>query len=152
MKAKPEDAMVLDPAVFAKVVLLGIAAGEDARQGEPMSVDGVEADGSLSLLQVPDNPHSRAAFAIKREFAHDESAFRGALARFNALMNLFSRNSLGPWAQIRDGGRTAMHPAVVDVASSMRLSANGRFAPRKFNAAVADVAARLYPDLEGWSE
>ena len=151
MKAmRAEDAMILEPAEFAKVVLAGIAAGESAQQGDPLSVDRVESDGSLSVMQIPDSPHSRAAFAIKREFPHDEKAFRSALARFNALMNLFSRNALGPWAQIRDGGRTAMHPAVIDVASSMRLSSNGHFAPRKFTMAVADVARRLYPNLHGW--
>ena len=147
---RPENAVVLEPSVFARVVLAGIAAGESTPQSDPPSVERIESDGSLSMLRVPDSPHSRAAFAIKREFPHDESAFRGGLARFNALMNLFSRNALGPWTQIRDGGRTAMHPAVIDVASNMRLSANGRFAPRKFTAAVAAVAQRLYPDLQGW--
>jgi hypothetical protein len=140
----------LEPLLFAKVVLAGIAAGESTEQGDPLAVDRVEADGSLSMLQIPDGPHSRAAFAIKREFPHDEKAFRGALARFNALMNLFSRNALGPWAQLRESGNTAMHPAVIDVASSMRLSSNGRFAPRKFTAAVAEVAQQLYPDLPDW--
>ena len=151
MKAmRTADAMSLEPSVFARVVLAGIAAGEDAQQGDPLAVDRVEADGSLSMLQVPDSPHSRAAFAIKREFPHDEKAFRGALARFKALMNLFSRNALGPWAKTRDGGHTALHPAVIDVASNMRLSSNGRFAPRKFTSAVAEVAQQLYPDLRGW--
>jgi len=150
MRARSEDAVSLDPGVFANVVLIGIAAGETAAQGDPLSSERLEADGTVSMLQVPDSPHSRAAFAIKREFADDEVAFRSALARFNALMNLFARNALGPWSQIRDGGRTAMHPAVIDVASSMRLSTNGHFAPRKFVTAVADVARRLYPDLQGW--
>ena len=151
MKAmRAEDAMILEPRVFARVVLAGIAAGESLHQDDPLSVERVGSDGSLSMLQVPDSPHSRAAFAIKREFAHDEKAFRGALARFNALMNLLSRNALGPWAQVREGGRTAMHPAVIDVASSMRVSANGRFAPRKFTLAVAETAQQLYPDLQGW--
>ena len=153
MKAKrAADAVRLEPIVFAKVVLAGIAAGEGAAQGDPLSTDRIEADGSLSLLKIPDSPHSRAAFAIKREFPHDARAFRAALARFNALMNLFSRNALGPWAQLRENGSTAMHPAVIDVASSMRLSANGRFAPRKFSAAVAAVARQLYADLPGWPQ
>ena len=145
-----EDAAVLEPAVFAKVVLAGIAAGESEQHGDTLSTDRLEADGSLSMLQIPDSPHSRAAFAVKREFPHDEQRFRSALARFNALMNLLSRDALGPWAQLRAGGRTAMHPAVIDVASSMRLSANGGFAPRKFTAAVAETAQRLYRDLQGW--
>ena len=102
MKAmRTADAISLEPSVFAKVVLAGIAAGEGAQQGDPLSVDRVEADGSLSMLQVPDSPNSRAAFAIKRQFPHDEKAFRGALARFNALMNLFSRNALVARAQWR---------------------------------------------------
>ena len=147
---RPEDAMSLPPALFAKVVLAGIAAGESAQQGDPLSLDRVEPDGSLSMLQVPDSPHSRAAFAIKREFVDNEGAFRAALARFNALIKLLSRNALGPWTKVRDGGSTAMHPAVIDVASNMRLSPNGRFAPRKFTIAVADVARRLYPDLQDW--
>lgn len=150
MRPRAEDAVSLDPRVFANVVLVGIAAGENAVSGDPLSTERLETDGSVSMLKVPNSPHSRAAFAIKREFADDEVAFRSALARFNALMNLFARNTLGPWSQIRDGGRTAMHPAVIDVASSMRLSTNGHFAPRKFVHAVADVARRLYPNLQGW--
>ncbi len=150
MRTAAEDAVSLDPKVFAEVVLVGIAAGEVTAQGDALSGERLEADGTVSMLQVPNSPHSRAAFAIKREFADDEVAFRSALARFNALMNLLARDALGPWTQTRASGRTAMHPAVIDVASNMRLSSNGRFAPRKFVTAVADIARRLYPDLQGW--
>jgi hypothetical protein len=151
MKAlRAEDATILDPIVFAKVVLAGIAAGESGGPQQAVSVPQVEADGSPSMLQVPDNPHSRAAFAIKREFPDDERAFRSALARFHALMNLFARDALGSWSQTRESGRTAMHPAVIDAACRMRLSANGHFAPRKFVLMVSEIAQQLYPDLEGW--
>ena len=151
MKARrAEDAITLDPGVFAKVVVVGIAAGETSDSGQPLSIEQLEADGSPSMLQVPDSPMSRAAFAIKREFPDDDVAFRSALARFNALMNLFSRDALGAWSQVREGGRTGMHPALIDAASQMKLSANGHFAPRKFLAMVQQIAQQLYPDLQGW--
>ena len=147
---RAEDAIALQPSLFAKVVVAGIAAGETSESGQPMSIEQVEVDGSPSMLQVPDSPMSRAAFAIKREFPNDDQAFRSALARFNALMNLFSRDALGQWSQVREGGRTGMHPALIDAASQMRISQNGYFAPRKFLAMVAEIAQQLYPDLEGW--
>ncbi len=141
--------MALDPRVFARAVVVGLAAGEGAG-GQSVSAERLGEDGTLSVLEVPDSPHSRAAFALKRHFAGDPAAFESALRRFRALMHLFSRGALGPYARSRDGERTALHPAVIDVASQMRLSDNGRFAPRKFLAAVARQARERYPDLRGW--
>ncbi len=139
----------LNPEVFAGAVLAGLAAGESGA-GPGVAAERVGADGSLTVLEVPDSPHGRAAFALKRHFAGDEAAFRSAHARFRALMHLFAGGALGPWTRARDGGRTALHPAVIDVASRMRLSDNGRFAPRKFLDAVARAARESYPDLAGW--
>ena len=139
----------LDPALFADAVLVGLAAGE-APGGEAVALDHREPDGSVSLLQVPDSPHSRAAFALKRRFPDDDAAFRSALARFRALMHLFSRNALSRWSKLREGGRTALHPAVIDVAASMRLAGNGHFPPRKFDQAVERTARERYAGLQGW--
>lgn len=147
--ARPDQAPALDPALFAGAVLAGIAAGESGA-GEPLSVDRMEADGSVSVTQLPDSPHSRAAFALKRHFGDDDATFRSAWARFQALMDLFSRGTLEAWARPGEGSRSALHPAVIDVASHMRLSANGHFAPRKFLDTVATTARERYPDLEGW--
>jgi len=146
---RAQDAPALDAGVFARAVIAALAAGESA-DGEAAALDRLEADGSVSLLDVPDTPHGRAAFALKRHFAGDEAAFRGALPRFRALMDLFSRGTLGEWVRSGDGGRSALHPAVLDVASQMRLSRNGRFAPRKFLDEVQRTAASRYPELAGW--
>jgi len=148
-RKRTRDTPVLEPAVFAQAVLAGLAAGESAG-GDPVAVDQVASDGSVSMLQVPDSPHGRAAFALKRHFGNDERAFRAALARFRALMDLFSRGALQRWCRQQDGERTALHPAVIDVASQMRLSDNGRFPPRKFAAAVLEAARVHYPQL--WND
>jgi len=146
---RAQDVPPLDPGTFARAVIAALSAGEDAG-GDAASVDRLEADGSISLLQVPDTPHGRAAFALKRHFAGDETAFHSALPRFRALMDLFARGTLGEWARAGDGGRSALHPAVIDVASRMRLSRNGRFAPRKSLDAVEHGAASQYPELASW--
>jgi len=151
-RARRGEAEALDPALFARAVVAGLAAGE-AAPGDgaaPVAVDGVAPDGGVSLLQLPDGAYARAAFALKRLFAGDPARFRSAYARFRALMDLFARGVLEPWTRPRGAGRTALHPAVIDVASRMRLSDNGRFAPRKFARAVEETARMHYPDLEGW--
>ena len=124
--------------MFARAVIAGL--------------DRLEADGSVSMLQVPDTPHGRAAFALKRHFAGDDAGFQSALPRFRALMDLFSRGVLAGWMRAGDGGRSSLHPAVLDVASHMRLSRNGRFAPRKFLDEVQRAAAAQYPELAGWQD
>ncbi len=137
--------------MFARAVIAGLAAGESAG-GDAAALDRLEADGSVSMLQVPDTPHGRAAFALKRHFAGDDAGFQSALPRFRALMDLFSRGALAGWMRAGDGGRSSLHPAVLDVASRMRLSRNGRFAPRKFLDEVERAAAAHYPELAGWQD
>ena len=78
---------------------------------------------------------------------HD--AARAAAGADQAIV--LSRGTLADWARVREGGRSALHPAVIDVASRMRLSRNGRFAPRKFLDAVARTAAQAYPELADWT-
>lgn len=146
---KPEQALVFEPREFAGLVLLGISAGE-AAEDEPLEVATPAAGSTLDLLQVPDNPYSKATFALRRHFAGDDRRFASALMRFRAFMSLLSRGALGDWVRVGDGGRTAIHPAVLDVASAHRLSGNGRFPPRKFLAAVAEVAETHYRDLPDW--
>lgn len=143
------DAVALEPAVFAQAVTVGLAAGESGTGG-PVTIDRPAADGSVSVMEIPDSPYTRAAFALKRHFPDDEKTFASALSRFRALMDLFSRGALSTWSRRRGEERSALHPAVIDVASQMRLSSNGRFAPRKFEAAVARAARENYPDLEDW--
>jgi hypothetical protein len=145
------DVAPLDAGVFARAVIAALAAGEAGGAGASLSVDGTDETGGVSMLQLPDTAHARAAFALKRHFAHDAVAFASALPRFRALMDLFSRGTLADWARVREGGRSALHPAVIDVASRMRLSRNGRFAPRKFLDAVARTAAQAYPELADWT-
>lgn len=139
----------LPPAVFAEAVTVGLAAGETGAGG-PLTAHRPAADGSVSVVELPASPHGRAAFALKRHFAADEAAFASALARFRALMHLFSRGALARWSRRTGQDRSALHPAVIDVASRMRLSDNGRFPPRKFDAAVAKTAAEHYPELKDW--
>jgi hypothetical protein len=146
---RPEQAMAFDAAEFARVVMIGIAAGESGDDAS-LVVDRPAPDGSVEVLEVPDNPHSKAAFALRRHYARDDRAFASALMRFRAFMGLLARGGLEGWVQRRSGGRLAIHPAALDVASQLKISRNGRFAPRKFQQAMAEVAAVHYRDLEGW--
>lgn len=146
---KPEQAQAFDGREFAQAVMLGIAAGEST-QGEPVVVDAPAADGTVEVLQVPDNPYSKATFALRKHFSEDDRAFSSALMRFRAFMNLLNRGALDDWIQRRDGERMAIHPAALDVASQLKMSKNGRFPPRKFQQAVAEVIRVHYPHLKGW--
>lgn len=141
--------MAFDARDFAHIVMLGIAAGE-AGDGEPLVVDAPKPDGTVEVLEVPDNPYSKATFALRKHFRGDDLAFASAVMRFRAFMNLLSRGALEKWVQRRDGERLAIHPAALDVASQLKISRNGRFAPRKFQQAVAEVARVHYTRLEGW--
>ena len=141
----------LDAGAFARAVIAALAAGEAAGEVGAVSLDRPDPAGGVSVLQVPDTAHARAAFALKRHFAQDKKAFASALPRFRALMDLYSRGLLAQWARDAVGGRSALHPAVIDVASRMRLSRNGRFAPRKFLDAVARTAEQAYPELADWN-
>ena len=142
----PETAQPIDPREFAQAVLLGIAAGESPGGGD-YTVDRPNANGSVDITEIPDNPYSKATFALRRHYRDDDHAFASALMRFRALMSLLGRGALQQWVHCHPRGRIAIHPAALDVASQMRLSKNGRFAPRKFLNAVAETAHRHYPQF-----
>jgi len=90
--------------------------------------------------------------ALKRHYREDEKRFLSALFRFSALMELISKNALGAWmrSSIRREGASRIHPAVLDVASRMRLSKNGRFALNKFLESVEETAHAHYGNLPEW--
>jgi len=104
-------------------------------------------------------PWQKAADAIAELFVHDQASFRPAMLRFQALMDLYVHDTLSPW--IRPSAAAGMgpsaqkagddiHPAVIDVAATMRLSANGRFAPRKFIESVERNVELNYQDFSPW--
>lgn len=101
---------------------------------------------------VAPSPWKRAALALERHFGDDEETCHSALMRFVALMDLYTRGALGPW--VRSSGRgdagTDIHPAVLDVASRMRLARNGRLPPSKFLDEVESIARERYADLAEW--
>ncbi len=154
-KQRPENARVLEPAMFAMDFQLAIVAGERPQDLEdPAEAGGLEelvGDDGLPL-QLSDTPYNRAAIALKRRYADDREGFASAFYRFRALMDLISKDALGVWARssIRRQGALRIHPAVLDVASEMRLSKNGKFAARKFIDAVEDLARERYPELAEW--
>lgn len=154
-RQRPEDAVALEAAEFAEVFQLAILAGE-----RPQELDGEAATGPAEELlgddglplQLSDTPYNRAAIALKRRYGNDRAGFASAFYRFRALMDLISKDALGAWARssIRRQGALRIHPAVLDVASDMRLSKNGRFALKKFFTEVEIVARERYPDLAEW--
>lgn len=152
---RPEDAPVLEPAEFAQAFQLAIVAGERPQDLDQQSATGEHEElvGDDGLpLQLSDTPYNRAAMALKRRYGEDRIQFASAFYRFRALMDLISRDVLGVWARssIKRAGALRIHPAVLDVASEMRLSKNGKFASRKFVEAVKTLARERYPDLPEW--
>lgn len=154
-KQRPENARPLEPAEFARAFQLAIVAGERPQDLEDASASDPQEEllGDDGLpLQLSDTPYNRAAAALKRRYAEDRTLFASTFYRFRALMELISRDALGAWARssIRRQGALRIHPAVLDVASDMRLSRNGKFASRKFLDAVETLARERYPDLPEW--
>ena len=122
------------PAEFGIAFQLALDAGQDARNATSSS------------------PYERAGFALKRYFADRTHECVSAESRFCALMDLYTRDVLAGWVRLGAGasGRTEIHPAVLDVASRLRLASNGKFPVRKFIQQVTETAARNYADLEQW--
>ena len=138
MKHLPaDDAEVFPPDRFARLVLVAITSGEhNPGEEEAGHVDALAADGSTIRVPVSDNPYQRAAAALSEHFMDDESGLKSLMWRFGALMNLLERKVLQRWIKQDENQSMRIHPAVLDVASYMRLSRNGRFAQKKFVQAV----------------
>lgn len=142
----------MDAAEFAEAFELAVIAGERPQELEDASGE-LEVSGSDGHpIRLSDTPYNRAGYALKRRYGEDQAGFESALYRFRALMELISKDALGPWARssIRRQGALRLHPAVLDVASSMRLSKNGSFAVKKFLRQVETTARARYADLAEW--
>ena len=150
---RPDDAQVFPPDKFARLVLVAISSGEhNLDQDEAGHVDTLAADGSTIRVPVSDNPYQRAAAALSEYFEDDEPGLKSLIWRFGALMNLLERKVLQRWIKQDQNQSMRIHPAVLDVASYLRLSSNGRFAQKKFVQAVNAVALQNYSHLQNWTE
>ena len=133
-RPRPQDIAPLDAAEFGIAFQIALDSGQNSANAPSTT------------------PWERARSALKRHFAGRENSFESADFRFRALMDLYTRDTLADW--IRSSGdtteRTEIHPAVLDVASRMRLASNGKLSVRKFLEEVAATARRDYADLEEW--
>ncbi len=153
VKGRPQDSLAFDSVEFAQLFELAVRAGEspqESAEGGDLDVELVGDHGEP--VRLADSPYNRAGLAIKRRYETDETRFLSALFRFRALMDLISGDALGRWlrSSIRREGANRVHPAVLDVASSMRVSKNGKFAVRKFLRVVEETARSRYTDLSEW--
>jgi hypothetical protein len=134
LRARPQHISSLAPADFGVAFQLALDAGQNSRNATTSS------------------PYERASVALKRYFADRTDECVSAEYRFRALMDLYTRDVLADW--MRSGGgasaRTEIHPAVLDVASRLRLASNGKFPVRKFLQQVTETATSNYADLEQW--
>jgi len=131
---RPQDVVALEPAEFGIAFQLALDAGQNAA-GAPTST-----------------PWERARRALELHFAGDVDKLESANQRFRAAMDLFTRDVLSDWTRSSGGEapRVEIHPAVLDVASRMRLASNGKFPVRKFLADVSQTARSNYADLQDW--
>lgn len=151
-RARPQESIEFDPAEFAAIFEIAVRSGESPQLDDPEKLD-VELVGDDGLpVQLSDTPFNRAGMALKRRFPDDEIRFMSALFRFRALMDLITKNALGSWTRssIRREGSSRIHPAVLDVASRMKPSRNGKFAVNKFLGAVEETARAEYGNLPEW--
>jgi hypothetical protein len=133
-RTRPRDVSPLEPAEFGIAFQLALDAGQSSDNASSSS------------------PYERASFALKRYFADRTDTFVSADFRFRALMDLYTRDVLVDWVRSGSGGsvRTEIHPAVLDVASRLRLASNGKFPVRKFLEDVTQTARSNYADLDQW--
>lgn len=149
----------IEPVKFWEVVQCGIQAGQ-------------HIDPAVQSAASQNNPWQQAAQAIAELLQNDQQSYGPAMVRFQALMDLYVRDVLNEWMrpstppgepgtddQLQRSGATDarqqasgddIHPAVIDVAATMRLSANGRFATRKFLEAVQNNVEQNYRDFAPW--
>lgn len=138
--AEAKRQVTFSPSEFGQVVNLAIRAGQDSGAG---------------VAGAAEDPYTRAARALRARYADDPARCDAAIARFSALMHLFTRDRLGPWVRTSAGHADArdIHPAVVHVAARMRLKRNGRFPERRFIEALEEFArselARSQPADDG---
>ncbi|NIM27107.1 MAG: hypothetical protein GTO67_10985 [Gammaproteobacteria bacterium] len=131
---RPQDTAPLEPSEFGIAFQIALDAGQNP-SGKTSST-----------------PWERARFALEHHFAGETQKFESADTRFRAVMDLYRRNGLADWIRGGDQAsqRIEIHPAVLDVASRMRLARNGRFPLRKFLEQVSVTARENYSDLEEW--
>ena len=149
---RPDEAQVFPPDKFAHLVLVAITSGEHNSGGDAGHVDALAADGSTIRVPVSENPYQRAAAALGEYFEDDEAGLNSLMWRFGALMKLLELKILQRWIKLDENQSMRIHPAVLDVASYLRLSRNGRFAQKKFLQAVNAVALQNYSHLQDWDE
>lgn len=133
-RSRPQDVAPLEAAEFGIAFQIALDAGQSPSNASPSS------------------PWERASFALKKHFSDRADKFDSADFRFRAVMDLYTRNFLADWTRSGDGAsrRIEIHPAVLDVASQLRLASNGRFPVRKFLEKVAATAEENYADLDEW--
>ena len=131
-RLRPQDLTPLDPADFGIAFQIALDSGQNSESATSSS------------------PWERARFALKRHFVDQKAKFESADFRFRALMDLYTRNILTDWVRGSASTRTEIHPAVLDVASRLRLASNGKFPVRKFLEEVTETARTNYADLAEW--
>jgi hypothetical protein len=134
MRSRPQDVAPLEPAEFGIAFQIALDAGQNPSKATSSS------------------PWERASFALERYFSDQRDKFDSADFRFRAVMDLYTRNVLADWVRSGDGAsrRMEIHPAVLDVASQLRLASNGKFPVRRFLEKVSATAKENYADLEEW--
>jgi len=126
------------PGLFGELVGVAIAAGQ---QRDP------------SVQQQPPpmrDPYMQAAIAVRESLRDRPDLFDAVMNRFTALMDLYAGKHLGSWVRTspQDPNAGDIHPAVIHVASQIKLKKNGRFPLKRFLQAVQEMSAE-YP---AWDE
>ena len=151
-RRRPQVVSTLEPAEFGVAFQLAIDAGQNAEAARANASSPIAARDHEPSAEIRDSSYQRAAMALERHFAGESDKFEGAMYRFRAVMELYTKGNLVEWIRHASyhSSSTEIHPAVLDVASRMRLAKNGKFPVRRFLEEVAKTAKNNYADLTEW--
>lgn len=79
-------------------------------------------------------------------FKNNQRKSQSFIHRFLGLINLMDRPEAQPFL-FQHNNEIKLHPAMLEVASTLRTRKNGSFPDRRFFADVHEIAASHYPDF-----
>jgi hypothetical protein len=106
-------------------------------------VDLIDKKGSTRRINIPEmqrSPEGRVISILHDYFGQSQEEDRSALLRFYALMKLMRDGTISKWTEENPEG-SALHPAILVTAATLKLTKGGGFPPVKFQQEVQRLIA-----------